>query len=108
MLAALRSLAPPVIAAIVIYAGWHTGPLQGLLVSAACLAAYLISLKMLPKRRCVWCKGKKEREDSWFWAGTLGRCWVCKGTGRRTRWGVMLLMRGTYRDIKAGRRGVNY
>jgi hypothetical protein len=71
-------------------------------------AAYVVSLKVMPQKRCRWCKGSKVREDRQFWRGAIGTCWVCGGSGKRIRWGVILIMRGTYKAIKAGEHGRNF
>lgn len=70
--------------------------------------AYGYSLWRRPYRRCWWCKGAKVSEDTTAWRGTLGVCWVCHGSGKRIRWGVILLMRGTYHAIKSGQHGRNF
>jgi hypothetical protein len=104
----LALLAPPVIVAVIIVAAWHAGAVWGLLAGAGCAGAYAASLKLLPLRRCWWCKGSKLREDSRFWRGSVGSCWVCRGSGKRTRLGVRLFMRSTHRAIRAGQHGRNY
>jgi hypothetical protein len=104
----MGALVPPVLAAAVIYAAWHAGAVWGLLAVTGCLGSYLVSLALLPQRRCRWCKGSKVREDTRFWRGAIGTCWLCGGSGKRIRWGVILLMRGTYKAIKAGEHGRNF
>lgn len=78
------------------------------LIAVIVTVAYWVSLKILPEKRCRWCKGSKVREDRTFWRGTVGRCWVCKGGGKRIRWGVVLFDRKNYHAIKNGEHGRNF
>jgi hypothetical protein len=78
------------------------------LVAVLAVVAYGFSLWRHPYRPCWRCHGSKGHEDTTAWTGTFGRCRICGGSGRRIRWGVVLFRRGTYRAIKAGKKGRNY
>lgn len=77
-------------------------------IIAAAIAVYGWSLRRRPMRDCWRCHGSKSNEDTTLWKGAWGSCLACGGTGRRIRWGVVLFMRETYRNIKAGGHGRYY
>lgn len=82
------------------YASW-----PGLIIAAA--GAYLLSLWWAPHRPCRTCGGSKGHGDI-LGSRAYGRCWSCKGTGNHPRWGVRLFRRGTYQEIRAGKKGRNH
>lgn len=95
-----------VAAVFITVAAWHAGVLWGVLVVAGMGGWYRWSIGRYPLRGC-WRCGRGYKSDP-VASGAFGRCWVCKGTGRRVRWGVVAFRHGTYQAIKSGKHGRNY
>jgi hypothetical protein len=60
-----------------------------LVLAAAAVAAYGVSLWLHPWRPCRACDGGKRRDP--VWRRAYGHCRSCGGTGRKPRAGIVVL-----------------
>jgi hypothetical protein len=59
------------------------------------LLIYLLRCWQDPHTPCWWCKGKSRRMNS---EGHFHFCWVCHGSGKRDRFGAIVMGRADRKD----------
>lgn len=75
--------------------------LVALAALAVIIAAYLISLRLHPRRPCRACEGSGKTRDR-IWRKATGTCPACGGKGLKPRLGVRILTPERARRLTAG------
>lgn len=79
--------------------------MNGILVVLVIVVVYLVSLKVKPWWTCRSCGGTEVRPGP---GRSHSRCLRCRGNGRYPRIGVRVLMPGTARAMREGKKGTFY